>query len=66
MNNKLTAKQLKEIVAFHNKVVSGKIRTGNRTRIITDPEEIAKLSPNILSHYTVKRGRPPADRSAQQ
>lgn len=59
MNNKLTAKQLKEIVAFHNKVVSGKIRTGNRTRIITDPEEIAKIEPpGILSEYVIKFKRP--------
>lgn len=66
MNDRLTAKQFRELVAFHNKAVSGKIRTGNRTRIVTDPEKIAELSPNILSHYTVKRRRPPADGSARK
>lgn len=66
MNDKLTKKQLLDLIAFHNKAVSGKVQTGNRTRIITDPEEVAKISPHILSHYTIKRRRPPADRSAKQ
>lgn len=66
MNDKLTAKQFRELVAFHNKAVSGKVETRNSTRIITDPEEVAKLSPHILSHYTVRRRRPPADHSTKK
>ena len=64
MTDRLTDKQFRKLVAFHNKAVSGKVGTRNRTQIVTDQEEIAKLSPNILSHYTVRRRRPPADRSA--
>jgi hypothetical protein len=66
MSEKLTDKQFRELVAFHNKAVSGKVRTGNITRIITDPEEVAKIAPQIISHYTIRRRRPPAGRGAKQ
>ena len=57
MNDKLTVKQFRELVGFHNKAVSGKVRTRSRTRIITDPDEIAKLTPGILSRYVIRDNR---------
>lgn len=66
MSDRLTAKQLRELVNFHKTARANQPHMRPTGRIITDPEEIAKLSPHILSHYTVKRRRPPADGSAME
>ncbi len=63
MNSRLNAKQFRKLVGLHNSAVSGRVRTGNRTRIVTDPEEVKRLSGNILSHYAidVRRSRSKGD-----
>lgn len=53
MNGKLTAKQFKTLVGIHNSANSGRIRTRNRTRIVTDAKEVERLSGSIISHYAI-------------
>lgn len=59
MNDRLTAKQLRELVNFHKTDRANQPHMKPIARIITDPEEIAKISPKTLSEYIirVKRSR---------
>ena len=69
MNDKLTKKQLLDLIAFHNNAVTGRMPTSkrNRTRVVTDPEEIAKLEPRvILSEYVIRINRASAKGDEQQ
>lgn len=58
MNDKLTAKQLRELVNFHKTDRANKPHMRPSGRIITDPEEMARLEPpGILSEYVIRINR---------
>ena len=64
MNRKLTAKQVKDLVAFHKKAVPGKGAAKPVTMKILDPDEAAKILPRIVTHHIVTVKRPPSESSS--
>ena len=59
MSDRLTAKQLRELVNFHKTARANQPHMQPTGRIITDPEEIAKIEPpGILSEYVITFKRP--------
>ncbi len=58
MNDRLTPKQLRELVNFHKTARANQPHMRPTGRIITDPEEIARLQPTgILSEYVIRIDR---------
>ena len=55
MNRKLTPEQAVKLASFHKNPLPAQMLGKHRTTIITDPDEVAKIMPNIISHYVVKR-----------
>ena len=66
MTEKLTATQVRELVSFHKKAASHKGRPKPTARIITDPKEVAKIMPGIISHYTIKVKCPPTESGSRE
>ena len=64
MNRQLTAKQLRELAAFHKKPSQQRIASKFTKARILDPEEAEKLNLGILTHYEIKRKRPPSERDS--
>lgn len=64
MNDKLTARQIRDLVAFQQKVVSGMAQAQPVTGRILDPGEAAKLMPGMVMDYKVQVKRPPAESSS--
>ena len=61
MNDKLTVKQLNQLVAFQKKAVSCNEPAQPVTGRILDPDEAAKLLPGMVMDYKVQVKRPPAE-----
>lgn len=65
MNNRLTAKQLRELLDFHKTDRANQPHMRPTGRIITDPEEMAKVEPpGIVSKAYVVRGKRRQDRDS--
>ena len=64
MNRKLTAKQVKELVAYHKKPDAKQGAVELKSMGFMDLEEAEKQLPGIVTHYTVKR--PPTNRSSKR
>ena len=54
MNDRLTASQLRELVSFHKSDRANQRHMRPTGKIITDPDEIAKRTPHILSEYVIR------------
>ena len=58
MNDRLTAKQLRELLDFHKSDRANQPHKRPTGRIITDPEEIAKRTPpGIISEVVIRIDR---------
>ena len=66
MNDKLTVEQVHELVAFHNKVISGKGQAQPVTGRLLDPDEAAKLLPGMVMDYKVRSKRRPSKDISQE
>ncbi len=67
MDDKLTAKQLRELVNFHKTDRANQPHMRPIGRIITDPEEMSRLGPRgILSEYVIRINRYSAKGDEQQ
>ncbi|MCY4064455.1 MAG: hypothetical protein OXG53_18965 [Chloroflexi bacterium] len=67
MNDRLTPKQLRELVDFHKTERANQPHMRPTGRIITDPEEIARLEPpGILSEYVIRVDRSPTNEYEQR
>lgn len=67
MSDRLTAEQLKELVNFHKSARANQPHMRPTGRIVTDPEEIARIVPRgILSEVVIRIGRSSAKGDEQQ
>ena len=67
MNDRLTAKQLRELVEFHKSERANQPHMRPTGRIITDPEEIARRTPPwLVSEVVIRIDRSSAKDDDQQ
>lgn len=59
MNDRLTAKQLWKLLNYYKTARANQPHMRPTARIVTDPEEIARIEPpGILSEYVIRVERP--------
>lgn len=67
MNDKLTAKQLRELVNFHKTDRANQPHKRPTGRIITDPKEMSRLGPRrMISEVVIRFDRSSAKEDEQQ